>query len=77
MKDAFDITLEVLGGSNNRNLNYCSLYIVRGKILFDLGKLDESKSNFDTVKMIYKRNSGLGEYCTLRLASLYKELGNV
>lgn len=63
--------------NENRNLNFCQIFITRGKIYCDMSKFDAAASDFHIAFMIYQKYSDYGEFCAVRLGGLCKELGNV
>ena len=63
--------------NENRNLNYCTLFITRGKILCDMDQYDKAASDFYTAQKIYERHLDYGEFCSLRFGLLFKEMGNI
>lgn len=63
--------------NNPRNLNFCSLYVTRGKIYCEMDDYVKAESDFNMAQMIYKTHLDYGEFCFLRYGLLFKELGNI
>lgn len=76
IEKAFEICRNTFN-NNPRNLNFCSLYVTRGKIYCDMEDYSKAEKDFNTAQMIYKAHIDYGEYCFLRYGLLFKEIGNI
>lgn len=68
----------ILSSKRGLSMHVGSLFFVKGKIAADMGQVAQAESHMQMTKVIYEEHltSG-GDFASIRLASVFKELANM